>query len=71
MSAPAPVQQPTSTWSMYRAIVGIGTLAFADAETMNAMRLGVISGSILSGLLGYAVLRAAAPQTGLAPARAV
>jgi len=49
----------------------IGTLAFADAETMNAMRLGVMSGSILSGLLGYAVLRAAAPQPGLAPAHIV
>ena len=49
----------------------IGTLAFTDGETMNAMRLGVMSGSILSGMLGYAVLRVAAPQPRLAPARAV
>lgn len=49
----------------------IGTLAFTDGETMNAMRLGVMSGSILSGMLGYSVLRVAAPQPRLAPARAV
>lgn len=35
----------------------IGSLAFDADETMNAVRLGVIAGSILSGLLGYAVLR--------------
>lgn len=40
----------------------IGSLAFGAAETMNAVRLGVISGSILSGIVGYAVLRAAAPR---------
>ena len=40
----------------------IGSLAFGAAETMNAVRLGVISGSILSGILGYAVLRSAAPR---------
>jgi NhaA family Na+:H+ antiporter len=40
----------------------IGSLAFGADETMNAVRLGVISGSILSGLLGYAVLRVAAPR---------
>ena len=40
----------------------IGSLAFAADETMNAVRLGVISGSILSGLLGYAVLRMVARQ---------
>lgn len=40
----------------------IGSLAFGADETMNAVRLGVISGSILSGLLGFAVLRAAAPR---------
>lgn len=35
----------------------IGSLAFGADETMNAVRLGVISGSVLSGLLGFAVLR--------------
>lgn len=37
----------------------IGSLAFGADETMNAVRLGVISGSVVSGLLGYALLRAA------------
>ena len=41
----------------------IGSLAFGADETMNAVRLGVISGSILSGLMGYAVLRVSAPRT--------
>jgi NhaA family Na+:H+ antiporter len=40
----------------------IGSLAFGADETMNAVRLGVITGSILSGLLGFAVLRAAEPR---------
>jgi len=40
----------------------IGSLAFGAAETMNAVRLGVISGSILSGLLGFALLRTAAQR---------
>ena len=30
----------------------IGTLAFADVEHQNAVRLGVLSGSLLSGILG-------------------
>ena len=34
----------------------IGTLAFSDVEHQNAVRLGVISGSLLSGLLGALVL---------------
>lgn len=34
----------------------IGTLAFTDMESQNAVRLGVIAGSLLSGLLGAAVL---------------
>lgn len=47
----------------------IGSLAFGAGDTMNAVRLGVISGSILSGLLGYAVLRSAArPASVTAPA---
>ncbi|WP_370229855.1 Na+/H+ antiporter NhaA [Cognatishimia sp.] len=41
----------------------IGSLAFGADETMNAVRLGVISGSILSGILGFVVLRSAAPRT--------
>ena len=35
----------------------IGNLAFASAEHINSVRVGVIIGSILSGLLGYIVLR--------------
>ncbi|WP_137702120.1 Na+/H+ antiporter NhaA [Marimonas lutisalis] len=34
----------------------IGSLAFSDVESQNAVRLGVISGSLLSGLLGAAFL---------------
>ncbi|MEL6475793.1 MAG: Na+/H+ antiporter NhaA [Pseudomonadota bacterium] len=34
----------------------IGTLAFSDVEHQNAVRLGVISGSLLSGVLGALVL---------------
>jgi NhaA family Na+:H+ antiporter len=48
----------------------IGSLAFGAADTMNAVRVGVICGSILSGLLGFAVLYRAAgkPATAAAPA---
>ena len=35
----------------------IGTLAFADPEYAAAVRVGVLSGSILSGLAGYYILR--------------
>ncbi|WP_427453859.1 Na+/H+ antiporter NhaA [Litorimonas sp. WD9-15] len=35
----------------------IGTLAFDGDETLNAVRLGVLMGSIASGLLGFALLR--------------
>lgn len=38
----------------------IGSLSFADAELMNQVRLGVLSGSIISGVLGYAALMIAA-----------
>jgi NhaA family Na+:H+ antiporter len=34
----------------------IGSLAFADPEHQNLIRIGVISGSILSGLVGASVL---------------
>ena len=48
----------------------IGSLAFGAADTMNAVRVGVICGSILSGLLGFTVLYRAAgkPATAAAPA---
>ena len=35
----------------------IGTLAFDGDETLNAMRLGVLMGSIASGILGFTMLR--------------
>lgn len=44
----------------------IGTLAFADPEHAKAVRIGVLSGSILSAVTGYLVLRLA---TRSAPAR--
>jgi NhaA family Na+:H+ antiporter len=48
----------------------IGSLAFGAGETMNAVRLGVMTGSVLSGLLGFAVLRAEAAQPVLSTSRA-
>ena len=35
----------------------IGTLAFEDMQNQTAVRLGVLTGSLLSGLLGYIILR--------------
>ena len=35
----------------------IGTLAFSDVEHQTAVRLGVITGSLLSGISGYLLLR--------------
>ena len=35
----------------------IGTRAFADAAHESQVRLGVLVGSLLSALVGYAVLR--------------
>ena len=35
----------------------IGTLAFDDPDLLNGVRLGVLMGSIASGLLGFALLR--------------
>ena len=40
----------------------IGSLAFGDADEMNAVRLGVVLGSVLSGLFGYVLLKSAAPK---------
>ena len=37
----------------------IGTLAFDDVETLSAIRLAVLTGSLLSATLGYVVLRGA------------
>jgi Na+:H+ antiporter, NhaA family len=39
----------------------IGSLSFSDLAQMNAVRLGVLSGSIASACLGFAVLMAAGP----------
>ena len=39
----------------------IGTLAFTDLEITNAVRLGVLSGSCLSGIAGFIVLRRVLP----------
>ena len=41
----------------------IGTLAFDSADQLNAVRLGVLMGSILSALVGYLVLQRALDQT--------
>jgi NhaA family Na+:H+ antiporter len=41
----------------------IGSLSFSDPELMNQVRLGVLSGSLLSGLLGYGVLMVASRMT--------
>lgn len=46
----------------------VGSLAFGADETMNAVRLGVIFGSLLSGILGYAVLRSMKSQPATAAA---
>lgn len=40
----------------------VGTLAFQDDGQLNAVRLGVLLGSLASGLAGYAVLRAGSGQ---------
>jgi NhaA family Na+:H+ antiporter len=37
----------------------IGTLAFADPANAAAVRFGVLSGSLLSGMMGYWLLRLA------------
>ena len=40
----------------------IGSLAFTTADVMNSVRLGVVLGSVLSGLFGYVLLKSAAPK---------
>ena len=47
----------------------IGTLAFADTQSASAVRLGVLSGSILAAVCGYLVLRLA-PGASPRPAEA-
>lgn len=47
----------------------IGSLSFADPAQMNAVRLGVLSGSLVSAILGYGVLMLAARREA-APAEA-
>jgi NhaA family Na+:H+ antiporter len=41
----------------------IGSLAFGAADELNAVRLGVVLGSVLSGLFGYVLLKSAAPKS--------
>jgi NhaA family Na+:H+ antiporter len=41
----------------------IGGLAFSDPQTGDAVKLGVLMGSVASALIGYAVLRFAATRT--------
>ncbi len=41
----------------------IGGLSFADPELLNEVRIGVLSGSILSAIIGFVVLRYLAPET--------
>lgn len=40
----------------------VGSLAFGADDAMNAVRLGVIFGSVLSGILGFVVLRSMAAK---------
>ncbi len=39
----------------------IGNLAFADAETINAVKVGVLSGSLIAALAGYFLLKRSLP----------
>lgn len=41
----------------------IGTLAFADPVHIPAIKVGVLAGSLLSGIAGYACLRLGAPKS--------
>ena len=41
----------------------IGNLAFADAAQVDAVKLGVLGGSTIAALLGYALLKSALPST--------
>ena len=48
----------------------IGSLAFGADDEMNAVRLGVLLGSIVSGIFGYAILRSTPQKAPLAEGRA-
>ena len=48
----------------------IGSLSFADPEMMNQVRLGVLSGSIVSAIIGYAALMIASRDPADEPAAA-
>ena len=39
----------------------IGGLSFESQELMNQVRIGVLSGSVISGIMGYVILRQASP----------
>ena len=41
----------------------IGTLAFDAAESASAVRIGVLAGSLVCGLLGFLVMRLARPPS--------
>jgi len=41
----------------------IGGLSFESQELMNQVRIGVLSGSIVSGIMGFVILRMASPVT--------
>ncbi len=47
----------------------IGTLAFSDPEHAAAVRIGVLTGSLLSAIAGVIVLRMALPSSSEAPVR--
>jgi NhaA family Na+:H+ antiporter len=49
----------------------IGSLAFGADDKMNAVRLGVLLGSVISGLFGYAILRSAPQKTSIAKDEAI
>jgi len=41
----------------------IGGLSFDNADTMNLVRLGVLTGSVIAAITGYAILYLAAPKS--------
>jgi NhaA family Na+:H+ antiporter len=49
----------------------IGLLAFVDPAAQDAVKIGVLAGSVLSGVAGYAVLRFARSDPKALPAAAL